>query len=433
MHEKQAPIVQNFINHFLLPDVAGKIVDVKELLDLSLSAFKDVSAQELDVLYKNKFRLIRDLSLATAERLEIVSNKYNFNAAKLKKIFVACKLLYLTAQKQNPTEKILITKVILLGLDNAGKTTLIEMLSGKNFPTLLNQEPTASVNQVNVSLQEMNLVVWDFGGQVTFRENYIQNPEQYFTGLEVVMFVIDVQDAARYKEALDFFSQFLEISKFLGENPFVLVLLNKVDPDIRADPEFQINLEYLSGRVREILKPMKYRREVVTSSIYNILSSQPLLVSHLKDLLKTQQVTETNMILLDAMMKMTEMFAQIGNNISQSLDQIQNQNREILGQLTNSIITNNGVKTPLMQTFTPPQKIDTPVSSTSAHPAGWPSDVPFPPPVGWSVNSVPVPTSATPKQKSELEQKVEDTTKPLRNEIMNELRDIFRRRGMVSE
>ncbi len=433
MPEKKTPIVQNFISHFLLPDVGGKIVDVKELLDLPLNAFKDVSAQELEILYSSKIKTIRDLSLATAERLEIVSNKYNFNPTKLKQLFVACKLLYLTAQKQNPTEKTLTTKVILLGLDNAGKTTLIEMLSGKNFPTLLNQEPTASVNQVNLPLQEMNLVVWDFGGQVTYRENYLQNPEQYFTGLDIVMFVIDVQDAVRYEEALDYFSQFLEICKFLGENPFVLVLLNKVDPDIHADPEFQINLEYLSGRIREILTPTKYHREVVTSSIYNILSSQPLLVSHLKDLLKTQQVTETNMILLDAMMKMTEMFAQIGNKISQSLDQIQNQNREILGQLTNSQIIKGGIKNPLMQTYTPPQKVDTPVSSTLAPPAGWPTDVPFPPPVGWSANPVSPPTSAAPKQKSVLEQKVEDTTKPLRSEIMNELKDIFRRRGMVSE
>jgi len=435
--KKKNTIVQNFRNHFLLPDWGGKVTDIKELLDLPLNAFKIVNSQEMEILTWSNFNVIRDLSLATPEQLEILTEKFNFDPTKLKKIFVASKLLYLTAQKHNPTEKSLVSKMILLGLDNAGKTTLIDMLLGKKITTLINQEPTVSVNQLNLPLQELNLVVWDFGGQASYRENYLQNPEQYFTGVDIVLFVVDVLDVNRYEEALDYFSHFLEIYKFLEESPFILVLLNKADPDISADPEFQINLEYLSGRVREILKPTKYGREIVTSSIYNGLTTQPLLVTHLKDLLKTQQITENNMILLDAMMQMIEMFTKIGNKLSESVDQLQSQNREILAQLANYQNLKTGVKPQTLTTHSPPGEISSPISSSNARPAGWPSDVPFPPPTGWSAdNPVPSPLPSKPSSgmdKLSLQKKMEETVKPLQNEIMNELKDIFRRRGMVRE
>ncbi len=53
----------------------------------------------------------------------------------------------------------------------------------------------------------------------------------------------------------------------LKEYPYFLALLHKVDPDCQSDPKFPINLEYLRGRLREVLQQAKFKWEIVTSSI----------------------------------------------------------------------------------------------------------------------------------------------------------------------
>ena len=53
-------------------------------------------------------------------------------------------------------------KILVLGLDNAGKTTLLKNLSQEE---VTNTEPTKGFNVKTLVHENFNLNVWDLGGQ----------------------------------------------------------------------------------------------------------------------------------------------------------------------------------------------------------------------------------------------------------------------------
>jgi len=48
--------------------------------------------------------------------------------------------------------------------------------------------------------------LWDFGGQIDHREEYLKEPEKYFFGINLVIYVIDIQDTERYDESIEYFN-----------------------------------------------------------------------------------------------------------------------------------------------------------------------------------------------------------------------------------
>ena len=58
-------------------------------------------------------------------------------------------------------------KILVLGLDNAGKTTLLKNLSQEQVN---NTEPTKGFNVKTLVHEKFNLNVWDLGGQQEIRQ-----------------------------------------------------------------------------------------------------------------------------------------------------------------------------------------------------------------------------------------------------------------------
>lgn len=308
-------LIKHFSDRFLSLEEGLEVGSIADILNLPLSVLKDSNEDEVATFGNYGLKTIRDLSQVKPAKMDEIAASGAIDPTHLKKFFIASKLISRAWQKRSSYAKKETMKVVVVGLDNAGKTTLIDLLSGKKLSEVLNQSPTSLVNQVNISTQQTNIMAWDFGGQTQYRETYLQNPEEYFLGLDLVLFVIDTQDVERYDEALGYFTQLVEIITFLGEVPHLLVLLHKADPEFREDPEFQINLEYLHGKVHEVLGATNYGLDIVTSSIYSTYHSQPQLVEVLKDMFKTNQVTDANVLILDAMMKLTDILVEIGNTM----------------------------------------------------------------------------------------------------------------------
>ncbi|CAF1029117.1 unnamed protein product [Rotaria sordida] len=111
-------------------------------------------------------------------------------------------------------------RILLLGLDNAGKTTLLKVLASEDISQIT---PTQGFNIKSVQSTGFKLNVWDIGGQRKIRP-YWRN---YFENTDVLIYVIDSSDRKRFDETNQELSELLEEEK-LHDVP-LLVFANKQD------------------------------------------------------------------------------------------------------------------------------------------------------------------------------------------------------------
>lgn len=111
-------------------------------------------------------------------------------------------------------------RILLLGLDNAGKTTLLKHLADEDVNQVT---PTAGFNIKSVSADGLKLNVWDIGGQAKIRPYW----KNYFDNTDVLIFVLDSLDHARMGEAVDELLDIMDHEK-LRHVP-ILIFANKQD------------------------------------------------------------------------------------------------------------------------------------------------------------------------------------------------------------
>lgn len=84
--------------------------------------------------------------------------------------------------------------VILLGLDNAGKTTFHEQVKSLFIPGAaepkLKTVPTVGQNVSTIPLADMYLKLWDVGGQMSLRNLW----QSYYASCHAIVFIIDSTD-----------------------------------------------------------------------------------------------------------------------------------------------------------------------------------------------------------------------------------------------
>lgn len=83
--------------------------------------------------------------------------------------------------------------VLVLGLDNAGKTTFLEQIKSlynKNHEPNLNTVPTVGQNVSLIDLGELYLRIWDVGGQHSLRGLW----QEYYSSCHAIVFVVDSTD-----------------------------------------------------------------------------------------------------------------------------------------------------------------------------------------------------------------------------------------------
>ncbi|KAK5780978.1 Arf family GTPase ARF3 PWA37_001889 [Arxiozyma heterogenica] len=111
-------------------------------------------------------------------------------------------------------------KILMLGLDNAGKTTILYKLKLDKIKT---SAPTVGFNVETVAYKNVKFNMWDVGGQERLRPLW----RHYFPATTALIFVIDSSDHDRMKEAKE--ELYSIISEKEMENVVLLVLANKQD------------------------------------------------------------------------------------------------------------------------------------------------------------------------------------------------------------
>ena len=84
--------------------------------------------------------------------------------------------------------------ILLLGLDNAGKTTLLSSIKSLYLPShplpATTTVPTVGQNVSTITLPDMYLKIWDVGGQHSLRRLW----QSYYSNCHAIIFVIDSSD-----------------------------------------------------------------------------------------------------------------------------------------------------------------------------------------------------------------------------------------------
>ncbi|CAF0931772.1 unnamed protein product [Didymodactylos carnosus] len=119
--------------------------------------------------------------------------------------------------RSTPQEEL---RILLLGLDNAGKTTLLKVLAAEDISNIT---PTPGFNIKSVASNGFKLNVWDIGGQRRIRGYW----PHYFDNTDVVIYVIDSADKKRFPETSEQLLELLADEKLT--NVPLLIFANKQD------------------------------------------------------------------------------------------------------------------------------------------------------------------------------------------------------------
>lgn len=143
-------------------------------------------------------------------------------------------------------------KILMIGLDAAGKTSILAVIQDK-FSIIKSLLPTRGVKREKLDFFGYPVISWDLGGQVQYREKlYFNRPELFFTEADIMLYVVDSQDPDRIPEAANYFREVLKVLKDLHEKPEVLIVLSKSDQDIRKSLQWQQNVTNIKNKFNSI-------------------------------------------------------------------------------------------------------------------------------------------------------------------------------------
>lgn len=162
-------------------------------------------------------------------------------------------------------------KVIICGLDSAGKSTIVSFLQTGRF---IPHAPTMGKAKAELEIEGTLMTLMDMGGQVDFRALWMGELQT----AEIIIFVIDKNNTARFEEARKEIANLSPLIK--KRNVPLVVLANK--SDIMSDVNVAQIIKALN--LSDIENFQIFQTSARTglgladafASIYSILSGQPI-------------------------------------------------------------------------------------------------------------------------------------------------------------
>lgn len=165
-----------------------------------------------------------------------------------------------------------IIKVIISGLDNAGKTSILTALDKKYdfYKDIVSITPTIRIEYKATQFLGNKVIFWDMGGQEQYRQIYMVKRDIYFDNTDLLVYVIDIQDEKRYEQALEYLDMILQYFQSNEIQVPVIVSFHKFDPEIRNDKKILNSIESLKNKILE--KYSNFQILFQQTSIFDIIS-----------------------------------------------------------------------------------------------------------------------------------------------------------------
>ncbi|CAO3600226.1 unnamed protein product [Absidia cylindrospora] len=152
-------------------------------------------------------------------------------------------------------------RILMLGLDNAGKTTILYRLQiGEVVSTI----PTIGFNVETVAYKNIKFQVWDLGGQTSIRPYW----RCYYSNTDAVIYVVDSVDKDRMQTSKEELHAMLEEEEL--KDAALLVFANKQDMEgalSSAEVADALALSTLKNRQYSIYKTSAVKGEGLTEGL----------------------------------------------------------------------------------------------------------------------------------------------------------------------
>lgn len=133
-----------------------------------------------------------------------------------------------------------IRKILVLGLSNSGKTSIVLSLKDDtNLMSFAFTKPTTGLNVESFNDQGKQISIWDFGGQERYRKEYLKDFNKYTSSAHKIIYVIDVQDFDNYYLSLQYFKEIIEELKKTKTILDFSIFLHKYDPNLTKQEKFK--------------------------------------------------------------------------------------------------------------------------------------------------------------------------------------------------
>ncbi|MHA1257015.1 MAG: ADP-ribosylation factor-like protein, partial [Promethearchaeota archaeon] len=222
------------------------INEIEEVLSFKPDTLIGIDKVSAESLREINIRTVEDLAAKNAENPPEIRGILPKMVTKWIKI---AQVLEKAVKEQLKAQK----KILMIGLDNGGKTSILAVLQDK-FSIIKDLLPTRGVQREKLDFFGYPIISWDLGGQVQYREKlYFNKPELYFSDADLILYVIDIQDADRIAESANYFKLVLTALSDLTENPPILVVLNKSDQDVRRTLQWQKRVDTVKNTFDKVV------------------------------------------------------------------------------------------------------------------------------------------------------------------------------------
>ena len=146
--------------------------------------------------------------------------------------------------------------VLMIGLDKAGKTTVLEKVKGM-YSDLPGMDPDKILPTVGLNVGKIDfssstkLILWDLGGSSGLRKIW----DKYYADCHAILFVVDATDPERFDEAKDALDRPLGSRETFGA-PLLVMAAKSDDHSAQSTEEVasSLGLSAVTSRPHKVLQ-----------------------------------------------------------------------------------------------------------------------------------------------------------------------------------